>query len=90
MGPRGAYSGEVSLTSGLQAMKDPDSSERDERFAETLSEAVNALQAAGLLATLQRAHAGDQGDAVKLQAAIERATHALRRLLDHRDRSIVR
>jgi hypothetical protein len=62
----------------------------DERFVETLSEAVNALQAAGLLASLQRTRSGDSSDVARLEAEIERATHAIRRLLDHRNRPTIR
>jgi hypothetical protein len=55
--------------------------DRDDHFGETLSEVANALQTAGLLARLQRRHAGDlAANAVQLETAIERATNAIRRL----------
>jgi hypothetical protein len=53
----------------------------DDHFGETLSEVANALQTAGLLASLQRRQAGDLAqNAVNLESALERATHAIRRL----------
>ncbi len=58
-----------------------DAKDRDDHFGEALSEVANALQTAGLLASLQRRHAGDLAqNAIKLETAIERATHAIRRL----------
>ena len=46
----------------------------DDQFGEALSEVANALQTAGLLASLQRRHAGDLAqNAIKLETAIERA-----------------
>jgi len=54
---------------------------RRDGFEETLSEVANALQTAGLLAGLQRRHAGDLAEnAANLETAIERATYAIRRL----------
>jgi len=58
-----------------------DVKDRDDHFGEALSEVANALQTAGLLASLQRRHAGDLAqNAINLETAIERATHAIRRL----------
>jgi hypothetical protein len=55
--------------------------DRDKRFEETMSEIANAIQTAGLLASLQRRDAGAlTQDAVKLEAAIERATGAMQQL----------
>jgi tRNA U55 pseudouridine synthase TruB len=61
-----------------------DVNDRDEQFDQLMSEIANALQTAGLLADLQRRHAGElTRDAMILESAIERATFALRRLRPH-------
>jgi len=58
-----------------------DGKNRRDGFEEALSEVANALQAAGLLASLQRRQAGDLAEnAANLESAIERATSAIRRL----------
>ena len=54
----------------------------DAREQEALSEAANAMQVASLLATRVRKTTADQADdTIQLEAAIDRATRALRRLL---------
>jgi len=56
-------------------------SDRDEQFKEALSDLVNALQTAAPLATRQRRALGDLAEeAVGLEAAVDRATRAVRRL----------
>ena len=55
--------------------------DRDDQFKNALSDLANALQVAAPLATLQRRVLGDLAqDAVSLDAAVERAARALRRL----------
>lgn len=65
---------------------------RDEEFKEALSNLANALQTAAPLATRQRRVLGDLAqDALSLEAAVERAVRAVRRLrLDDRERGGVR
>jgi hypothetical protein len=54
----------------------------DAKEQEALSEAANSLQVATLLVSRVRRTAADQADdSVQLQAAIDRAARALRRLL---------
>ena len=55
--------------------------DRNEPFKEALSDLANALQVAAPLATRQRRVFGDLAqDAVNLEAAVERAARAVRRL----------
>lgn len=59
----------------------------DAKEQEALSEAANAMQVASLLATRVRRTTADQADdSVQLEAAINRATRALRRLLPKESR----
>lgn len=56
-------------------------SDREEQFKEALSDLTNALQTAAPLATRQRRVLGDLAqDAMSLEAAVERAVRAVRRL----------
>lgn len=55
--------------------------DREKQFKEALSDLANALQTAAPLATRQRRVLGDLAqDAVSLEAAVERAARAVRRL----------
>ena len=55
--------------------------DRDDPFKEALSDLANALQVAVPLATRQRRVLGDLAqDALSLEAAVERAARAVRRL----------
>ena len=55
--------------------------DRDEQFKEAVSDLTNALQAAAPIATRQRRVLGDLAqDAMGLEAAVERAVRAVRRL----------
>lgn len=63
-----------------------DSSEMNDgtgRFEAALSDAANALQVATLLVTLQRQQRDDIADVIKLEAALQRAMAAVRRLQRH-------
>jgi thioesterase domain-containing protein len=53
----------------------------DDRFKEALSDLANALQSAAPLAIRQRRNLGELAqDAVSLEAAVDRAVRAVRRL----------
>ena len=54
--------------------------QRDDRLEAALSEVTNALQAAILLAAIQRRQGTLSADGVRLEAAIYRATCAIREL----------
>ena len=55
--------------------------DHDEQFKEVISDLANALPAAAQLASHQRRAVGDFAqDAVSLEAAVERAVRAVRRL----------
>jgi len=55
--------------------------DRDDQFKEALSDLANALQTAAPLATRQRRVLGDLAqDTVNLEAAVERAVRAVRRI----------
>jgi hypothetical protein len=56
----------------------------DDRFEMALSEVANALQAATLLAAIQRRQGTLSPDGVSLEAAIYRATSAVRQLQGQR------
>ena len=63
--------------------------DRDEQFNEVISDLANALQTAAPLATQQRRVLGDLvEDALTLEAAVERAVRAFKRLApDHPGRT---